>query len=505
LLFALAIVAGAGSFSDSHSDGSLNGWEIVGERNWIESAWQILPAQGNASKGILLHEGTADNDGELTVTLRPDEWNGHRGGVVFRYTSPTSFYFLGIRPANPYEPHVYFCKGDLDNCAPLGEKNLVLGSEVQLRLVMQGSEFKVYLNGMLATTIVDDSCPNGKMGYAHSGEWNRLCTFDAITWTATQTSSSSTEISSSSELYSSSSSALSSSSIAYSSSSVQVTENYQPSVFVTTIGADRNWYAKAITLRNMGADTLPAGTQMGWHYVWSDHGSMTHPELDYASQTGTTLQLEERDDYSGTIWITLTQAIAPNGSAIAHLRMHTEDYSLLDRTNDPSWNGIYTVRINGQDYLNAVPRQPFPTPIKQEAQVETRITQHSTNTLGLTFVVKNTGLVPLRKVRFSWFADTLPQEQALTSELDYSASGRDNDTSYDFIRRSSAVYSSTCRRIHCIWSHQGSSIAHPFSTMGGCEFFRRLVLAWCINIAWESTNSRDIGWLVAIWQLPRSH
>jgi len=403
------------------------GWESVGVRTWSESAGILLPADASGQSGILLQDGLPSSDGQLDVDLDADQWSGHRGGVVLRYTGPSSYYFIGVRPANEWEPHVYFCKDALDNCTAIGEPYFSLSRNVHLRIIAQGASFKVFLNGDSAAVITDASHPTGRIGVAHASEWNRLCTFRNFAWIGAAQSSSLA----SSEVPSSSSVAISSSSISISSSSEIVSSSgvADPVVTAKVIGKDVNWYSVALTLHNLGTGAL-APAKLGWHYVWTDHSSATDPEIDYASMVGTSFSVEERDDFTGTVWMSIPNALAAGDSAVVHLRLHTSDYTPINRSNDPSWAllptsagaahpGI-TLRTADGDLLYPVPRLPFPTTARQSATVKTIVTQQSSNTLWLKCLVTNTGVVPLRNVRFQWFADTLASEQPLSAEIDWS-------------------------------------------------------------------------------------
>lgn len=195
------------------------------------------------------------------------------------------------------------------------------------------------------------------------------------------------------------------------------------------IGQGSNWYSIALTLKNLG-DVPLASPQLGWHYSWADHGANTVPEVDYASIAGTTAIAEDRDDYSGTVWLQIPTTLAKGDSAVVHLRVHTADYSGIQKENDPSWSSLseslnsdyplVTVKIGENNYLAQVPRFPFPTKAKQEALVQRVVTQKSANTLAMKITVRNSGEVPLRRVRLSWFADTLFTEQSIVAEIDWS-------------------------------------------------------------------------------------
>lgn len=195
----------------------------------------------------------------------------------------------------------------------------------------------------------------------------------------------------------------------------------QPEVTVERLASAFNWYTVKLNVRNSGDAPLDSAW-LGWHYVWADHGSYTFPELDYSSIAGSRVQAEDRDDFSGTAWVKLGATLSPGQTAEFHLRIHTKDWSALDAQNDPSYTtDAVTVRSNEDYYLSEIPRLPFPTDAKQSADVKTRIMQQSTNTLGLSCVIQNTGEVPLRSVSFSWFAQEAAGDTLLQAVIDYSA------------------------------------------------------------------------------------
>lgn len=197
----------------------------------------------------------------------------------------------------------------------------------------------------------------------------------------------------------------------------------RPTLETTLLQDHQNSYAVRIVIRNSGDEALES-VRIGWNFVWTDHSAPTVSELDYASQSGTTITTEERNDYTGTAWISLPYSLPVGDSAVCDLRLHTQDWQAIQSANDPSFQlgpqGT-TLYIGELPFYGSVPTMAFPPEAKQSAQVTTTVIQHSDNTLGLTYVIRNTGEIPLRNVQVSYFANVLPNQSPLVGNVDYSA------------------------------------------------------------------------------------
>ncbi len=188
----------AADFSDNHQDGSLSGWTVEGGRTWSESNGSALPSNSNSNNGFLINNTSPSSNGVLEVRMSADQWNGYRGGVVIRWNSPQSFYYIAVLPGNQWSNYIAFCKNSLDATSGIRvAQNFPLNTTFTLKIEMQGDRFIFYIDGVRRGEVTDDDITSGKIGYAHSNDWNRYTSYDQISWadagTATYTLSAQTE------------------------------------------------------------------------------------------------------------------------------------------------------------------------------------------------------------------------------------------------------------------------------------------------------------------------
>ena len=191
LIFGLMSVNAFGTgFSDNHNDGVLNGWTRHGNRQWSESNGKARPANAVGDWGFLINDYNTTNDGVLEVTATTDQWNGNRGGVVFRWTSTSSYYYVAVLPGNEWSNSITFCKNSMDlTTGTVVASAFQMGTTFTLKVVIEGSTFKFYIDNVLRGQITDASLPSGKVGYCYSAEWNSYISFDNIVWTDQQSTS----------------------------------------------------------------------------------------------------------------------------------------------------------------------------------------------------------------------------------------------------------------------------------------------------------------------------
>jgi hypothetical protein len=188
--FFLTTSAFASSFVDEHSDGSLSGWTVLGARQWQEVNSLASAKAGSSSPGFLINSTTCGPDGTLEIKIQSDQWNGYNGGVVFRWTSTSSFYFVAILPGSSYSSYIKLVKNSYDpnnSSAKIVAQKFAMSGNYTLKIKMQESTFQFFINDTLRGSITDASLPSGKIGYAYSTAWNTYIYFDRIQWTETGT------------------------------------------------------------------------------------------------------------------------------------------------------------------------------------------------------------------------------------------------------------------------------------------------------------------------------
>lgn len=170
----------ASGFTDTHDDGdSLNNpdgsnWTDQGTRTWSESAGQVSVQDMSNEEGHLINDYNCRNDGAFEVVIKNnDNWNSFNGGVLFRWTSTSSYYFVGIVRGDNINNNGSLYWGN--NTIP-GTHQDTIGFNMTeictLKVVCSNSLFTVFVNGVLRLTYEDTSHPSGKVGYGYSGEWS---------------------------------------------------------------------------------------------------------------------------------------------------------------------------------------------------------------------------------------------------------------------------------------------------------------------------------------------
>lgn len=176
-------VSGSG-FTDDHDDGTLDGWTIEGNRPWSESGESAKPANNNSNTGFLINNHQCTDDGVFEVNYSTDQWNGNRGGVVFRWTSPSSYYYVAVLPGNQYSSHLIFQKNSMDiETASVVASNFPIGTTFTLKIELEGDTFRFYTDDVLRGEVTDNSHSSGQVGYAYSNEWNSYTEYDNSSWT----------------------------------------------------------------------------------------------------------------------------------------------------------------------------------------------------------------------------------------------------------------------------------------------------------------------------------
>ncbi|MBN1603672.1 MAG: InlB B-repeat-containing protein [Chitinispirillaceae bacterium] len=184
LLFAFStIFSQTPDFTDTHTDGSLNGWTSQGTRTWSETNGYATPQNGAMATGFLTSNYAATADGAIEVDITADQWNGGNGGIILRWTSSTSYYFIAVKPGNQWDNYIKFCENTINADDGISVASpFSMNTSFTLRVEMAGSNFKFYIDGTLRGEINDASHPTGSFGYAHAASWNMYTRFSATRW-----------------------------------------------------------------------------------------------------------------------------------------------------------------------------------------------------------------------------------------------------------------------------------------------------------------------------------
>lgn len=184
----------SGGFIDNHESGNLDGWDTVGDRNWIESEGYALPQSDQALSGFLINQFDCKNDGSFEVVYTWANDNPHNmrfGGIVFRFTDSNNYYALGIRIGWPDgvapDNQIRFFKNQMwsDMGGELIVDNLDFSgiTNFKLRVDLNGSIISIYLNDSLMGSVNDSDHASGKVGYFYLAENEVYTRFNSAEWT----------------------------------------------------------------------------------------------------------------------------------------------------------------------------------------------------------------------------------------------------------------------------------------------------------------------------------
>jgi hypothetical protein len=179
-------------FTDTHGDGNLLSgpggvtWTNEGDRAWTESGGKVTPVT-ESKLGFLINSYPCKDSGTLEVTVENvSQWESY-GGIVFRWTSNSSFYCIYAQVQMSGTGWVKW----LENQTPqygssIGTDiatGLTFSSPYTLKVELDDDTFTVFLNGSEIGSFVDNSHPSGKVGYCYDdGAWNAMNSFQEITW-----------------------------------------------------------------------------------------------------------------------------------------------------------------------------------------------------------------------------------------------------------------------------------------------------------------------------------
>lgn len=174
----------ATGFVDDHNDGSLSGWTISGGRGWSESGGAVSPAAASVDEGFLINDYNTTNNGVFEVEMTASQWNGQEGGVVFRWNSTSSYYYVSVLPANSSSSRLYFCINTLDELqgTEVGQ-NFVIGATFTLKIEISDNNFTFYLDNTLIGSVTDFSHTSGSVGYAYSNAYMNYTSYNSSQWT----------------------------------------------------------------------------------------------------------------------------------------------------------------------------------------------------------------------------------------------------------------------------------------------------------------------------------
>lgn len=178
-------------YTDEHEDGVLTEWSQIGARAWNEADSFAQPAHNTGGQGFLVNNYDCADNGTYEVTYESTAGHSlHMGGIVFRFTDASNFYFVGVEigwdgGASPNN-QIRLYKNSLwvDNEGVLVVNNLNFSGvdRFTLKVELNGSDFTFWFNDVLVGVVTDTDHPSGKVGYAYSDTWSNYILFDRSSW-----------------------------------------------------------------------------------------------------------------------------------------------------------------------------------------------------------------------------------------------------------------------------------------------------------------------------------
>lgn len=175
--------ANATGFTDDHDDWYISGWTSYGGRVWSERYSYATPSAGY-QQGYLINNYDCVSNGTLEVNITASQWDGEAGGVVFRWSSSTNYLYVAVEPGNEWTSSIRLCR----NSTNFGNGTVIaspidINTTYILKIVMNNSTFKFYLNDEYMGEVQDENHPAGKVGYGYSTIFSDYINYNSITWT----------------------------------------------------------------------------------------------------------------------------------------------------------------------------------------------------------------------------------------------------------------------------------------------------------------------------------
>ncbi len=190
LVFILFAEAFSTSFSDDFTGGGTppSGWTQSGAAvAYTSNGAYCYQSTGWNGAGYLINNNTLTSDGQYTVIFdsvgNSPSFNPLNGGVVFRYSNTSSYYFVSIVPgAGSGSVNFY-----VDNLGSSGGTVVANGLTIATRNVtllinIAGTTFTFYINGSNVGSVTNASHSSGQVGLA-ANQGNSWTRYDKCTWT----------------------------------------------------------------------------------------------------------------------------------------------------------------------------------------------------------------------------------------------------------------------------------------------------------------------------------
>lgn len=334
IVSASAALGFAGGFEDTHSSNTLAGWTSYGARDWSETNGFMKAQDATDKTGFLITRYPCADDGTFEAVIQADQWSGQNGGLVFRWTTASSYYFVSVKPGNQFDSKLYLSKNTLDlNQATVLASNFDIGTSYTIKVVLTGAHFDFYLNNTWVAGHDDSSNPAGRAGYANTGQWNTYVSFDSSKWTDAAGSAKPTT----------------------SVEAINDPANAQVKVWIKDEGFwEANIVKPRVYFENIGS--VIAKNFKAYYLFKAEAGKVVVLEDYYTPDCDVTLYDLGMNDYAVEYNYT-GKGIAPGDAAPDRngwvIGLHYDDWSALNKLDDPSnpggpdWQPVTNIPVYG--------------------------------------------------------------------------------------------------------------------------------------------------------------
>ena len=187
----------AGGFTDTHDNGDPltnpggSGWISQGTRSWSEASGEISAQNNTNGEGHLINDYSCANNGTFEAVLDlNNNWNSYYGGAFLRWTSTSSYFYVGILRGDGINNNGYLYWGKDSIPGTRQGTGTNFPPICTLKVECRADTFNIYINGALTATKIDAAHPSGKVGYAYTDHWDgTYLTWLESRWTDTDSTS----------------------------------------------------------------------------------------------------------------------------------------------------------------------------------------------------------------------------------------------------------------------------------------------------------------------------
>ncbi|MFP4681126.1 MAG: autotransporter-associated beta strand repeat-containing protein [Chitinispirillaceae bacterium] len=184
---------GGDGYNDEHTDNNLSEWTIAGARTtWDEiNNDYCTPGQSN-DQGFLINNFECASNGTFSAVIKALQlYNTRYGGLVFRFTDASNYYYLALHEQDSEGQHtsneIRVFKNTIDwGATPIASFDNLnfagMNRHYPIKIILDGSSTSVYLNDSLLGTFSDPTHAGGQVGYGYDSQYEPYVNFESSSW-----------------------------------------------------------------------------------------------------------------------------------------------------------------------------------------------------------------------------------------------------------------------------------------------------------------------------------